>query len=139
MISKKKRLTTQCTSKDDCGANCRSITLIWDSGHVGDVGELLQWFDAGFFLNWDVVTWLVEYRLGERQELVHFGLGTSKGGRQELVHSGKIIYHRDRDEDGRLVSWDVRGWWVARGIFWENYQDSHLIGRSSVMRFYSHV
>ena len=47
---------------------------------------------------------------------MHSGLDTCKGGRQELVLSGKIIYHRDRDGDDRLVSRDIRGWWVAGAI-----------------------
>ena len=32
------------------------------------------------------------------------------------MYSGRIIYLRDRDEDDKLVSRDVRGWWVAGGI-----------------------
>ena len=63
-----------------------------------------------------MVTWLVGYRLSERKELVHSALDKCKGGRQELVLSGNIIYHRDRDGAKRLVSWDIRGWWVARAI-----------------------
>ena len=48
---------------------------------------------------------------------MHSRFDTCKGGRYELVHFGKIIYHRDRDEDDILVSQDVSGWWVAKGIF----------------------
>ena len=46
----------------------------------------------------------------------NFEPNTWKGGRNELVHSGRIVYHRDRDEDDRLASQDVNSWWVARGI-----------------------
>ena len=55
----------------------------------------------------------VKYILTERKILdgIH-----AKGGRKKLVYSGRIIYHRDRDEDDRLVSQDVRGWWVVGGI-----------------------
>ena len=60
---------------------------------------------------------LDEYELSEIQELVHSVLDTCKSGRQELMHSRRTIYHRDRDGDDRLVSQDVCGWWVARGIF----------------------
>ena len=48
---------------------------------------------------------------------MHSGLDTFKGGRQILVHSGKIIYYRDIDENDRLVSRDICGWWVARGNY----------------------
>ena len=47
---------------------------------------------------------------------MHSRLDTCKGRRQELVHYGKIIYNRDRDEDDRLVSQDIWGWWVAKDI-----------------------
>ena len=46
---------------------------------------------------------------------MHSMLDTCKGGRQELVYYGMIVNHRDRDEDDRLVSRDVRGRWVAGG------------------------
>ena len=64
---------------------------------------------------------------------MHSRFDTCKGRRQELVHFEKIIYHRDRDRDKNyiLVSQDVCGRWVARCIFWESYQDSHLTGSSS--------
>ena len=55
------------------------------------------------------------------KNLFNFGSDTCKGGKQELVHSRKIIYYRDRDKNDRLVSQDVCGWWVARGIFQESY------------------
>ena len=47
---------------------------------------------------------------------MHSMLDSCKGGRQEYVHSRVTIYHQDRDGDDILVSRDVRGWWVARGI-----------------------
>ena len=112
----KTRLTMWCTSKDDCSKICRSITLMWDSGQTEGFGVPLWWFDPKLFLNWKCGHLIREYKLDERHELVHIGSNTCKGERQELVHYGRIIYHQDRDGDDRLVSQDVRGWWVTRGI-----------------------
>ena len=64
----------------------------------------------------DVVTWFVDIDSVRNNNLYNSGLNICKGGRQILVYFRKIIYHRDRDGNDRLVSRDVRGWWVARGI-----------------------
>ena len=60
-------------------------------------------------MNWRSDHLMNEYRLNERQELVHSVLDTCRGGRHELVHSGRTIYHRDRDGDDILKSQDIRG------------------------------
>ena len=52
----------------------------------------------------------IEYRLSEREVSEESSEpNTYKGRRNELVYSRKIIYHRGRDEDDILVSWDARG------------------------------
>ena len=60
-------------------------------------------------MNWECDHRFVEYRLSERKVSEESsGLITCQGGRQKLMYSGRIIYHRARDEDDRLVSRDVR-------------------------------
>ena len=64
----------------------------------------------------NMVTWFMDTDSMWDVNLCNFGPNTCSSGRQIPVHSGRIIYHRDRVGDDRLVSWDVCGWWVARGI-----------------------
>ena len=58
---------------------------------------------------WECGHWFVEYRFGEREVSEESsGPNICKYGKQKLMYFGMIIYHRDRDEDDRLVSRDVR-------------------------------
>ena len=114
----KTRLTTWWASKDNYSKFCWFITLIWKIGQVWDLEYSLQCFGIKLSLMWECGHQFVDYKLGKRKVSEEiFWSDTCKGGIHELMYSGRIIYHRGRDEDDRLVSRDIRGWWITRGIF----------------------
>ena len=86
-----------------CGMVARHRAL---STHYRDLALDFSWYGNVIVSCW------VQTRRKES-----FGLNICKSGRQELVYSERLIYHRGRDGDDRLVSRDVHGWWVAGGIF----------------------
>ena len=46
----------------------------------------------------------------------NYKLNGCKVKKQKLEHSRRIVYHRDRDVDDRLISRDVNGWCIVEDI-----------------------
>ena len=82
-----------------------------ESDRAWGLDYLLQLYGTRFSLYGSVI----DYLLCTDSMRENFEQNTCKGGRQELEHSGKIIYHWGRDEDDKLASQSVSGWWVVGG------------------------
>ena len=125
------RLTMQRTSNDDCGAICKSITLIWDNGHAGCFSCYRDLALDSFWIG-NMIACLLGTDSMRDRNLYNFGPNTCKGGRQELVYSGRIICHRE--QWGWQTSISGCLWLVgSRMYFREGYRDNHLMERSSVV------